>query len=228
MSFRPTILLFLTCAASAWAGSVSLSVEGAADYALKRNPTLAAARLRIEEARGRLLGAAGSAIPRLEIDFSQNVRTPEALRRRRVHAALSAHRAAASRKGGVARAARRRRGGGARCGTQAGGRGARRGGEVARPARAARTPPAATREQPRSDGVRLAARGGGRSLGGGCRRSSISKARQLNVEMLQLDAARRDAGGELRPAARRRGGGCGGHHRRAGDPRRTSGQRRER
>ena len=77
MSFRPTILLFLTCAASAWAGSVSLSVEGAADYALKRNPTLAAARLRIEEARGRLQQSGRLSNPELELDFTRNTVGPE-------------------------------------------------------------------------------------------------------------------------------------------------------
>lgn len=77
MSFRPIILLFLTCAASAWAGSVSLSVEGAADYALKRNPTLAAARLRIEEARGRLQQSGRLSNPELELDFTRNTVGPE-------------------------------------------------------------------------------------------------------------------------------------------------------
>lgn len=77
MSFRPTILLFLTCAASAWAGSVSLSVEGAADYALKRNPTLAAARLRIEEARGRLQQSGRLSNPELDLDFTRHTTGPE-------------------------------------------------------------------------------------------------------------------------------------------------------
>ena len=72
MSFHPSILLFLTCAASAWAGSVTLSVEGAADYALKHNPTLAAARLRIEEARGRLQQSGRLSNPELELDFTRN------------------------------------------------------------------------------------------------------------------------------------------------------------
>ena len=77
MSFRQTILLFLTCAASAWAGSVPLSVEGAAGYALKRNPTLAAARLRIEEARGRLQQSGRLSNPELELDFTRNTVGPE-------------------------------------------------------------------------------------------------------------------------------------------------------
>jgi outer membrane protein, heavy metal efflux system len=72
MSSRPFILLFFACTASAWAGSVSLSIEGAADYALKRNPTLAAARLRIEEARGRVQQSGRLSNPELELDFARN------------------------------------------------------------------------------------------------------------------------------------------------------------
>jgi cobalt-zinc-cadmium efflux system outer membrane protein len=72
MSFSRFIFLFIACAASAWAGTVSLSVEGAADYALKRNPTLAAARLRIEEARGRLQQSGRLSNPELETGFTRN------------------------------------------------------------------------------------------------------------------------------------------------------------
>jgi outer membrane protein, heavy metal efflux system len=72
MSFFKSIFIFFSCAASAWAGSVSLSVEGAADYALKRNPTLAAARLRIEEARGRLQQSGRLSNPELESGFTRN------------------------------------------------------------------------------------------------------------------------------------------------------------
>lgn len=72
MSFRLSIFLSLACAASAWAGSVSLSLDGAADYALKHNPTLAAARLRIEEARGRLEQSGRLKNPELELDFTRN------------------------------------------------------------------------------------------------------------------------------------------------------------
>jgi cobalt-zinc-cadmium efflux system outer membrane protein len=77
MPFRPSILLFFACAASAWAGSVSLSVEGAADYALKHNPTLAAARLRIEEARGRLQQSGRLSNPELELEFTRHTVGPE-------------------------------------------------------------------------------------------------------------------------------------------------------
>src|SRR5690242_20708429 len=77
MSFRISIFFSLACAASAWAGHVSLSVEGAADYALKHNPTLTAARLRIEEARGRLQQSGRLTNPELELDFARNVRGQE-------------------------------------------------------------------------------------------------------------------------------------------------------
>ncbi len=77
MSFPKSIFLFFACAASAWAGTVSLSVEGAADYALKRNPTLAAARLRIEEARGRLQQSGRLSNPELELGFTRNTVGPE-------------------------------------------------------------------------------------------------------------------------------------------------------
>lgn len=72
MSFHSSIFLFFACATSALAGTVSLSIEGAADYALKRNPTLAAARLRIEEARGRLQQSGRLSNPELELDFTRN------------------------------------------------------------------------------------------------------------------------------------------------------------
>ncbi len=78
MSFRSLLLFpFLACAASAWAGSVTLSVEGSADYALKHNLTLAAARLRIEEGRGRLQQSGRLSNPELELDFTRNTRGPE-------------------------------------------------------------------------------------------------------------------------------------------------------
>lgn len=72
-----TSLLFLACATAAWARDISLSVDGAADYALKHNPTLAAARLRIEEARGRLEQSGRLANPELEFDFERNTRGRE-------------------------------------------------------------------------------------------------------------------------------------------------------
>lgn len=77
MSFRPFILLSLACAASAWAGGVTLTVEGAADYALRHNPALAAARLRIEEARGRLQQSGRLSNPEIELEFTRHTTGPE-------------------------------------------------------------------------------------------------------------------------------------------------------
>lgn len=73
----PTLILLLTGAACAWAGGISLTVEGASAYALDRNAGLAAARLRIDEARGRLRQAGRFANPELEAEYRQNVRTSE-------------------------------------------------------------------------------------------------------------------------------------------------------
>jgi len=72
MSLRPFFILSIVCGASSWAGSLSLTVDSAADYALRRNPTLSAARLRIEEARGRLEQSGRLSNPELETDFSRN------------------------------------------------------------------------------------------------------------------------------------------------------------
>ena len=72
---RLSTLLFLLTAAMA--SAVTLPLDRTPAYALAHNPSLAAARLRIDEARGRALGAGRLANPEFEIDFSQNVRTPE-------------------------------------------------------------------------------------------------------------------------------------------------------
>lgn len=71
MSIRLSILVFFGGAVPVLAGDISLSVEGAADYALRRNPTLAAARLRIDEARGRLEQSGRLANPELELEFGR-------------------------------------------------------------------------------------------------------------------------------------------------------------
>ncbi len=72
------IFTFFTFIASiAGAAELRLSVDGAADYAIRNNPTLAAARLRIDEARGRLRQAGRLSNPELEVDLSRNVRAPE-------------------------------------------------------------------------------------------------------------------------------------------------------
>ena len=70
-----TFILTLVTAGSACA--VTLSLDRAPDYALAHNPTLVAARLRIDEARGRVLGAGRLTNPELEVEFSQNLRMPE-------------------------------------------------------------------------------------------------------------------------------------------------------
>ncbi|HEX8294815.1 MAG TPA: TolC family protein [Chthoniobacteraceae bacterium] len=72
-----SIFLLLILASSAWAGEVRLRLDETPGYALQHNPQLAAARLRIDEARGRLLGAGRLTKPELDVDFSQNVRMPE-------------------------------------------------------------------------------------------------------------------------------------------------------
>ena len=72
MFSRFSALLSLVCAASASAGGISLTPDAAAGYALKHNLTIAAARLRIEEARGRLVQSGRLANPELEFDFDRN------------------------------------------------------------------------------------------------------------------------------------------------------------
>ena len=72
-----TTIASVSFASSAQTREVSLSVESAAAYAIKNNPALAAARLRIEEARGRLDGAGLRPNPELEWELSQNVRSLE-------------------------------------------------------------------------------------------------------------------------------------------------------
>src|SRR5437870_1153509 len=71
------IFIFLTGAVLAHAGGVALTVDGAADYALKHNPALAAARLRIDEARGRLLQSGRLSNPELEVEYSHMTRGQE-------------------------------------------------------------------------------------------------------------------------------------------------------
>src|SRR6187399_3149568 len=57
-------LFFVT--AGAQAGGVALSIEGAAEYARKHNPSLIAARWRIDEARGRWQQSGRLSNPELE------------------------------------------------------------------------------------------------------------------------------------------------------------------
>ena len=77
MNLRTIFFSTLAFTLPAQAREVSLSVESAAAFAIKNNPALAAARFRIEEARGRLDAAGLRPNPELEFDLSQNIRTPE-------------------------------------------------------------------------------------------------------------------------------------------------------
>src|SRR5690349_5888709 len=63
--------------ASAAAKSLTLTPQEAAEYAVRHNPTLAAARLRIEEARGRLQNSGRLSNPELEGSFMKSPNTPE-------------------------------------------------------------------------------------------------------------------------------------------------------
>ncbi len=72
-----SLILLLTFASCACAGGLPLSVEGAAAFALAHNASLSAARLRIDEARGRLLQAGRLANPEIDADYRQNVRSRE-------------------------------------------------------------------------------------------------------------------------------------------------------
>jgi cobalt-zinc-cadmium efflux system outer membrane protein len=68
--------LLLICTTVVAAG-ITLSLDDINDRVRRQNPQLAAARLRIEEAHGRLDHAGRLANPDLDFDFAQNVRTPE-------------------------------------------------------------------------------------------------------------------------------------------------------
>jgi cobalt-zinc-cadmium efflux system outer membrane protein len=62
---------------SAHAGGVALSIDATADYALKHNPALTAARFRIDEARGRLQQSGRLGTPDLEVEFTRMTSGPE-------------------------------------------------------------------------------------------------------------------------------------------------------
>lgn len=66
------IILLLLSAANSWAGTISLSVDGAAAHALKHNPELAVARLRIEEARARQERSGRLRNPELDLEFTRH------------------------------------------------------------------------------------------------------------------------------------------------------------
>jgi cobalt-zinc-cadmium efflux system outer membrane protein len=70
-------LFFLLGVACVQAGGVALNIDATADYALKHNAALAAARLRIDEARGRLLQSGRLNNPELELEYSHMTRGQE-------------------------------------------------------------------------------------------------------------------------------------------------------
>jgi cobalt-zinc-cadmium efflux system outer membrane protein len=68
---------FILISMSAPAAQVRLTFENIETYTVAHNPALAAARLRIDEARGRLRQAGRLRNPEFELEYSQNVRSPE-------------------------------------------------------------------------------------------------------------------------------------------------------
>ncbi len=72
-----TFLIVLPLADVAAERGVSITLDGVGDRVRRNNPQLAAARLRIEEAHGRLDHAGRLTNPDLDFGFAQNVRTPE-------------------------------------------------------------------------------------------------------------------------------------------------------
>ena len=71
------LLLLILVTVSAAAKDVRLTVKSAPDYALRHNPVLAAARFRIDEARGRLRQAGRLANPELGLEFDRSTSKPE-------------------------------------------------------------------------------------------------------------------------------------------------------
>lgn len=74
--FKQLIIIPLICA-SAIAGEVRLSLDRSAEFALRHNPAFQAARLRIEEARGRLKQSGRLSNPELDVQFRRNTAQPE-------------------------------------------------------------------------------------------------------------------------------------------------------
>jgi cobalt-zinc-cadmium efflux system outer membrane protein len=79
----PHFLFFITIAAiiypahSARSEAVTLTLDESVSYALAHNKNLAAARLRIEEARGQVLGSGRLQNPEMELEFRRNSQTSE-------------------------------------------------------------------------------------------------------------------------------------------------------
>ncbi len=74
---RFLLILSIAPALCARAAEIRFSRESAPAYAVKYNPSLAAARLRIDEARARLKQAGRFANPEIEVELSRNVHAPE-------------------------------------------------------------------------------------------------------------------------------------------------------
>jgi len=77
MSLRLFFLPLFTFVIPAIASGLPLTVDGAAAYALQHNPSLAAARLSIGEARGRLQQSGRLSNPEVELEFNKNPRSRE-------------------------------------------------------------------------------------------------------------------------------------------------------
>jgi cobalt-zinc-cadmium efflux system outer membrane protein len=69
--------LAIVCSTTTFAGEILLSLSETAAYTRRHNPELAAARLRIDEARGRLLGSGRRANPEFGVDFKHDSRFEE-------------------------------------------------------------------------------------------------------------------------------------------------------
>lgn len=74
---RFLIILFSIPALCATAAEIRFSPESAPAYAVKHSPSLAAARLRIDEARARLKQSGRFANPEIEVELSRNLNAPE-------------------------------------------------------------------------------------------------------------------------------------------------------
>ncbi len=70
-------LLLFACAGSVWARTLTIDLDTGGTVAVRHNPALAAARFRIEEARGRLQQAGRLANPEIGVELMQNIRMPE-------------------------------------------------------------------------------------------------------------------------------------------------------
>lgn len=80
--FRTVLLLLLSLSsviatARLHGAEIRLALANAGEHVRARNPALAAARLRIDEARGRLRGSGRLSNPELEAEYAKNVRSPE-------------------------------------------------------------------------------------------------------------------------------------------------------